>query len=69
MISVIVNTTTIQTKLKLILDHNAKLLAILEEVAKKIGEPFLNPKCFTIYPINKYQYAGEQKLESKLNYC
>jgi hypothetical protein len=44
MITVEVNTTLLTTKFKLILSEDDRTSKILEEIAKKVGEAFLNPK-------------------------
>jgi hypothetical protein len=44
MITVEINTTILTTKFKLILHEDDQLKKVLDEIARKVGEQFLNPK-------------------------
>ena len=44
MIIIEINTSLLPTKFKLILNENDRMKVVLDEIAKKVGESFLNPK-------------------------
>ena len=44
LIMVEVNTALLTTKFKLVLPENALMRVVLDEIAQKVGENFLNPK-------------------------
>jgi hypothetical protein len=53
MITVEVNTSLLTTKFKLVLSDNSQMKSVLEEIAKKVGETFLNPKQYVLVPVIK----------------
>lgn len=68
MITVEVNTSLLTTKFKLVLSDNSQMKAVLEEIAKKVGETFLNPKQYVLVPVIKNsQYSPDKKNNSRSN--
>lgn len=66
MVTVQVNTSLLTTKFKLVLLEDDPVSKILEEVGKKTGESFLNPKLYVLHPVQKHSYfwrsSGEKSL-------
>lgn len=54
----------LSTNFKLVMAEEDQVLSILQEISKKVGEAFLNPKQFMFVPIYKSGIGKDKRHDS-----